>query len=148
MEIDIRALAESYAQMSEQELLELGQDYDSLTPQAQEVLRSEFARRKMEPPTIEPSEGPTPEEGRELITIRRYRQTAEAIVAQSLLHSAGIETFVRDESLFTTGLRMTDVLGGIRLQVRAADGPAAEEILTQPLPDSTAFFDEPLKDES
>jgi hypothetical protein len=148
MEIDIRELADKYAQMSEEELLELGKSYDTLTSQAQELLRSEFARRKLDPPILESTDEPRPEGGHELITVRRYRQTADAIVAQSLLTSAGIETFVRDESLLTTGLRMTDMLGGIRLQVRAVDGIAAEEILAQPLPDASAFNGEPFEDES
>lgn len=111
MEIDIRELADNYGQMSNEELLEVGQDYDALTAQAQEALRSEFARRKMEPPIIEPREKPQPA-SQDLVTVRRYRDLSEAIVARSLLESAGIDAILRDENMVRMEWQISNFLGG------------------------------------
>jgi hypothetical protein len=102
-----------YARMSEVELLELAQEYDSLTETAQSALRAEFARRHLEPPLIdEPVEEADPA-ARELVTVRRYRDLSEAIVARSLLESAGIAAGIRDENIARMEWQYSNLLGGI-----------------------------------
>ena len=89
-------LAAQYAQMSETELMELARSYDGLLEIAQVALRAEFARRGLEPPLVEE---PEEWEFRRLVTVRRYRDLAEAYVGRSLLESAGIPAWIADEHL-------------------------------------------------
>lgn len=73
-----------------------------------------------------------------LTTIRQYREQTEALIAQSVLDSAGIYSFLMDENTIRVNWAYSDVLGGIRLQVAQEDARAAEEILSQPIPESIA----------
>jgi hypothetical protein len=137
---------DEYAQMSESELLAIATSYESLTDSAQTALRAEFARRHLEPPIIEElDEEPTL---RNLITVRRYRDLSEAIVARSLVESAGIFCFLKDENLVRLDWQVSNFIGGIRLQVAAEDAAAANDLLDQPIPHTIAFegdgeFDQP-----
>jgi hypothetical protein len=132
-------LATRYALMSELELMELAQGYDSLTEGAQAALRAEFARRQLEPPLIEDRVEEGPPTSREVVTVRRYRDLSEAIVAQSLLESAGIKAWTRDENLVRMDWFYSNLVGGVRLQVDAADAAAAGEVLDQPVPEAIPF---------
>jgi hypothetical protein len=137
MHVDPAYLAATYAQLGENELLELAQAYDSLTDEAQAALRTEFRRRHLEPPLIEDREDPAAI--RELVTLRRYRDLSEAIVARSLLESAGIYVFLRDENLVRLDWQVSNFIGGIRLQVEAKDEIAALDLLSQSIPVSISF---------
>jgi hypothetical protein len=132
-------LAARYAGMNEVELLELAQQYDSLTEAAQSTLRTEFAKRKLEPPVLEDR----PESGhpayRALTTVRRYRDLSEAIVARSLLESAGIAAWIRDENVARMEWQYSNLLGGVRLQVETGDAEGALEVLNQPIPEAVPF---------
>jgi hypothetical protein len=124
-----------YAQLGDAELLQLAQDYDSLIDTAQFALRAEFDRRHLEPPLLdEPAF-----EARDLVTLRRYRDLSEAIVARSLLESAGIVVYLRDENLVRLDWQISNFIGGIRLQVEASDAPVATELLDQPIPEEFSF---------
>jgi hypothetical protein len=114
MNLEPEDIAEGYSKMVEGELLRLARSYDSLTDTAQAALRAEFSRRDLEPPFIEDEEEPEP---RNLVTLRRYRDLSEAIVARTLLESAGIYVFLRDENLVRLDWQMSNLIGGIRLQV-------------------------------
>jgi hypothetical protein len=118
--------------------MELARSYDSLTESAQTVLRGEFAKRLLDPPTIDELEIPAAS-GPNFITVRRYRDLSEAIVARSLLESAGIGAYLRDENLVRLEWQISNFIGGIRLQVERADEAAAAEILSQPIPDHVPF---------
>ena len=121
-------LAARYAGMSETELMELARSYDGLLETAQVALRAEFARRGLEPPLVE-----APEEWqfRRLVTVRRYRDLAEAYVGRSLLESAGIPAWIADENLVRMDWFYSNLVGGMRLQVDERDEAAAREILEQ-----------------
>jgi hypothetical protein len=112
--------------MSEVELLELAQDYDALTDSAKTALRAEFARRNLEPPLVEDRIESGEPAARSLMTVRRYRDLSEALVARSLLESAGISAWIRDENVARMEWQYSNLLGGIRLQVEASDaeGPS------------------------
>jgi hypothetical protein len=73
---------------------------------------------------------------RTLVTIRRYRDLSEAIVARSMLEAAGMEVFLQDENLVRLDWQVSNFIGGIRLQVPASDSAAATELLDQPIPAS------------
>src|SRR2546423_9382665 len=91
-------LAQLYAAMPDGELQELASETESLTDEARAALALEMSRRKLTP------EGPTePKESagsnsrvqlRDLLTIRQFRDLPEALLAKSVLDSAGIECFL------------------------------------------------------
>ena len=136
METDDQDFAARYAEFSEPELLKFARGYDSLTDRAQAALRSEFARRGLEAPLVEEEEFPAQ---RNLVTIRRYRDLSEAIVARSMLESAGIGVYLRDENLVRLDWQVSNFIGGIRLQVDAADEQNALELLSQPVQDPIPY---------
>jgi len=124
--------------MSESELLSLAASYDSLIEPAQDALRAEFARRGMEPPMLE-DKGWDEVTSQQLVTLRRYRDLSEAIVPRSMLESAGIFCFLQDQNFLRVDWGAAIALGGIRLQVRPEDVQAAEELLSQPIPESIEY---------
>ena len=119
-----------FSQMTEGELLRAAQRYDGLTDAAQTEMRAEFARRNLEPPLVEEAEQPE-----ELVTVRRYRDLSEGIVARSLLESVGMRAELRDENLIRLDWQISNFIGGLRLQVPAADAANAEELLSQAVVD-------------
>jgi hypothetical protein len=139
MLIDPEDIAARYAKMNDNDLLKFAQTYDSLTGSAQALLRAEFAHRRLDPPVIDDA---PPATLRKLVTIRRYRDLSEAIVARSLLEAAGIPVFLRDENLVRLEWQISNFIGGIRLQVEDTNEYAATEILDQPSPDTIPFGEE------
>ena len=124
-----RRLAETYAGMTEGELQRLARHSDSLTEPAWEALENEFDRRDLDWPE---DEGPVPREGielRKLVTIRQFRDLPEALLAKGSLESSGIECFLADENLVRLDWFISNFIGGIKLNVRAADVENARNIL-------------------
>jgi hypothetical protein len=134
--------ADLYRTMSESELDELVTEWHSLVDDARTALKAEFSRRGLEfiDPPLPVDELP---EYRDLVTLRRYRDLSEAIVARGVVESAGIFCFLKDENLVRLDWQMSNLVGGIRLQVAAADVEATEAILAQPIPDSISIPDQP-----
>ena len=130
MNTDRDDLVANYEKLGEGALMELARSYDSLTDAAQTALRAEFARRGLEPPLVEEKGVPAQ---RDLVTVRQYRDLSEAIVARSLLESAGIPVYLRDENLVRLDWQVSNVIGGIRLQVDAENERGAVELLNQPV---------------
>jgi hypothetical protein len=144
MNLNLDEFASLYARLDEPELVELARSYDSLIEPAQAAMREEFRRRGLEPPMIEESDGVR----QTLVTVRRYRDLSEAIVARSLLESAGIDVSLQDENLVRLDWQVSDFIGGIRLQVDAPHAAAATLLLDQPVVDpireeGQADFDQP-----
>lgn len=134
--------ADLYRPMSELELRELAADWHDLIDESRAALEAEFDSRGLSfveppPPVNEPVEY------RDLVTLRRYRDLSEAIVGRAVVESAGIFCFLKDENLVRLDWQMSNLLGGIRLQVGAADVEAAEAVLSQPVPDSIDIPDQP-----
>lgn len=121
---------EIFRRMSEQELLQAARGYDGLTDEAQAQMRGEFTRRGLEAPMVD-----EPEEPEELVTVRRYRDLSEGIVARSLLESVGMRAELRDENLIRLDWQISNFIGGLRLQVPAEDAANAEELLSQAVVD-------------
>lgn len=74
---------------------------------------------------------------------------SEAIVARSLLESAGIKVDLCDENLVRLDWQVSNFIGGIRLQVSSEDKQEAAEILDAPIPDlidygDTAVYSQPV----
>jgi hypothetical protein len=137
MQRDPEEFTQTYRNMLDGELLSLARSYDQLTEQAQNAMRAEFARRGLEPPLVEePEDSPVQ---RSLVTVARYRDLSEAIVVRTMLESAGIYVFLRDENLVRLDWQVSNFIGGIRLQVEANDEARAAELLSQTIPDVIPF---------
>ncbi len=136
MSEDQAALSTRYQGMQTAELETVARDYPSLTPYAQAALREEFARRGLEAPLADDSGEPA---YRHLVTLRRYRDLTEAMVARSMLESAGITVYLRDENTVRLDWQISNFIGGMRLQVEESDAAAATELLDQPIPENIYF---------
>jgi len=128
-----------YANMSDAELMTIARDYADLTDSAQAAIRAEFAKRNLEPPTIDPPEQSP--ESNELVTVKRFRDLPEAAIAKSMLESAEVPSWLLDENLVRIDWGYSQAVGGIRLQVRREDESAAKELLAQRVPDSIQYSD-------
>jgi Putative prokaryotic signal transducing protein len=129
-----RRLADLYASLEKGELEEIAGDADSLTPVAREALRAEMLGRGMEaaPARREAKETPTSKrEAPRPVMIGRYRDSPEALVAKSMLDSAGIESFLTDENLVRMDWFYSNLVGGIKLMVREEDAETARKVLEQ-----------------
>jgi hypothetical protein len=139
MKLNFQDFARTYRAMGDLELLELAQAHESLTDPAKDALRAEFGERKLDPPIIEEASQPAK---RTLVTVNRYRDLSQAIVARSLLESAGVAAYLCDENLVRLEWQISNTIGGIRLQVEVAVEAAAKDILAQPIPPQIAFGEE------
>lgn len=74
------------------------------------------------------------ETDKSIITLRRFRDLPEALVAKSILDSAGIESFLCDENLVRMDWFYSPVIGGMRLWVREEDASTAEELPSLKVP--------------
>jgi hypothetical protein len=135
--------ADLYRPMSELELQDLLADWHSLIPEARSALVAEFATRGLEFIEPQPQGDETQPEFRNLVTIRRYRDLSEALVARAVVESSGIFCFLKDENLVRLDWQVSNFIGGIRLQVDVQDVEAAEAILSQPIPNEISIPDQP-----
>lgn len=69
------------------------------------------------------------------VTIRQFGDMAEALLAQSRLDSAGIESFLTDTNIARVEWPITR---GMRLQVEAEDAEAAVALLDQSATDGSS----------
>jgi hypothetical protein len=134
------SLESRFAAMSDDEMLAVGAEYSSLTDEAQAIVRSEFKRRSLEVPSVE-DEQPSDALAK-VATIRQYRDQADALMARSVLESAGIGCYLRDENTIRIDWLWSNLMGGIRLQVAEEDVEAAEQLLSQPIPETIAVAGE------
>jgi hypothetical protein len=72
---------------------------------------------------------------RELVTIRKFRDLPEALLAQGRLESSGVESFLFDDNMVRMDWLISNLLGGIKLKVEEANVEIAEEILNQEISD-------------
>ncbi len=129
--------------MNEAGLMALARRYDTLTEPEQDALRAEFAQRGLEPPLLEEEAEPTPPVDQKLVTVRRYRDLSEAIVARAVIEGAGIYCFLQNENMVRLDWQLSNFIGGIRLQVAESDAAVAEQILSAPVPASIQMEGEP-----
>ena len=119
--------------MADGELLKIAGDRASLTEIAQLILDQEVTRRRLASQVVIP--GIDQLEKRDLVTIRKFRDLPEALLAKGSLDSAGIECFLADDNMIRLDWFISNLLGGIKLQVQPGDVEAAEEVLNQPIPE-------------
>jgi hypothetical protein len=127
-----RRLAQLYASLPDGELEQLAREAASLTDEARAALESEMARRRMTEQAAN-AEGSSASSGppgmRDLLTIRQFRDLPEALLAKSVLDSAGIECFLGDDNLIRMDWLWSNLLGGIKLRVRQEDALVASRLL-------------------
>jgi len=128
-------LTESYSRQMDGELETIaGQAYE-LTDTAREALRAEISRRGL---SIQLNEDfPTYDalELRDIVTIRKFRDLPEALLAKGSLDSAGIEAVLTDDNIVRLDWFWSNLMGGIKLNVAPEEVEAANEILDQPIPE-------------
>jgi hypothetical protein len=129
-------LAAFYASMSEPELQQLAHDQGELTEQARQILEAEFARRGLPFEIQNPSDS-IDERNTRLVILQQFRDLPDALLAKSVLDSAGIPCFLADENTVRIDWLWSNLLGGVKLWVREDDAPQAAEMLT------LDFSDEP-----
>jgi len=149
-------LADFYAGQMDGELEKVaGQAYE-LTDLALEALRAELSRRGLKAKLVEkrpltPNQGPVPgdpppqrtvevlPEGeldmRAMVTIRQFRDLPEALLAKGSLDSAGIECVLVDGNIVRLDWFLSNLIGGVKLEVDPDDVEAAEQVLSQPIPE-------------
>ncbi len=125
-------LTNLYADMEDAELEKIGANLDSLTAVARQVLAGEMLKRGMKLPEPPPSrvEVASP------VAIQRYRDLPQAAMAQSILESAGIESFLADANLVRMDWFYSNAVGGIKVVVREQDAEEARKLLEQGVPES------------
>lgn len=128
-----RRAAEHYASLTDEELRRLADEAWSLTEGGRQALQAELGRRGMQvslvtslPPKTAPPN---------LVTIRRFRDNSEALLAQTALESAGIESFLIDETTIRMDWLWSDALGGVKLCVRPEDSDGAVTVLGESIPE-------------
>ena len=127
-------IAGVYAAMSDEELSQIAESGDELSVAAQEAFLAEAAKRglKFE---IAPPHGEDVFEFNQTVTLRQFRDLPEALLAKGSLESAGIQAYLVDDNMIRMDWFISNLLGGIKLKVRAEDAEVALEILNQPIPE-------------
>ncbi len=75
------------------------------------------------------------DEPSQLVTIRKFRDLPEALIAKGSLESAGIRCSLGDDNMVRLDWFYSNLIGGVKLQVSSEDASAAAEILDQPIPE-------------
>ncbi len=159
-EAERKRLTEFYSQQMDGELEQVAAQAYELTEAAREALRAELAKRGLtpnfvdqvpvvvkdtqlwkpgDPPPSVPLADKANEDGelelRNMVTIRQFRDLPEALLAKGCLDSAGIECALVDTNMVRLDWFISNLLGGVKLQVAAEDATSANELLNQPIPE-------------
>jgi hypothetical protein len=133
-------IAGVYSAMSGEELRQIAESGDELSDSAQEVLLAEAAKRGLKV-EISPPRGEDVYEFNETVTVRKFRDLPEALLAKGSLESAGIQAYLIDENMIRLNWFRSNFFGGIKLKVHVEDAEAASEILNQPIPETIDIED-------
>ena len=71
-----------------------------------------------------------------LVTVARFRDLPEALLAQGKLESCGIPSYLADSELVRTDWLYSNAIGNMRLQVKPEDAEEALALLEEPPPES------------
>ncbi|HET6142079.1 MAG TPA: hypothetical protein VFE02_01125 [Candidatus Acidoferrales bacterium] len=132
-------VSQLYARMSELELKALADDAWTLTETGNQALLAELARRGLNFQLATAASAPTIAPSSNLVTVRKFRDVPEALLAKGFLESGGLESFLADETTIRMDWLWSNLLGGIKLCVNREDVEAAVQILNQEIPDSFDF---------
>lgn len=134
-------LVERHREMTDVELGEFADDGASLTDLAREALSAELLRRGLETVIRESAQSAGDACDTAPVTIRQYLNVPEALLAKSILDSAGISCFLGDQNIIRLDWFLSNALGGVKLLVKEQDAVAANELLNQHSPESSLAED-------
>ncbi len=134
-----RRLQDLYAAKADEELEALLDHEDALTAIARQALYAELERREIDAARNHSPAAGQESEFRKLITIRQFRDLPEALLAKGFVESAGIPCFLADDNIVRMDWFISNFVGGIKLQVKPDDVPAALEVLDQPILEEFSF---------
>lgn len=72
----------------------------------------------------------------EIVTLWRYRDLSEALVAKAKLQSEALRCSLADDNIVRLNWFLSNAIGGVRLQVVDVDAEAAMELLAEAIPPS------------
>jgi hypothetical protein len=131
-----QGLARLYSGMTPEELEKVAADGIDLTDVARETLKTEITRRALAITVTEGLAGEDVFEARDLVSIRRFRDLPEALLAKGSLEASGIECFLTDDNMVRMDWFISNLLGGVKLAVNQEDVEAATAILDEPMPET------------
>jgi len=142
-------LAALYAAMADGELEKVAEDSGELTEPARQALRAEIGRRNL---NIEVAD-PRPQffikpELQEWVRVKRYRDLWQADIGRSVLESSGVESLLVDHNVIRMDWFWSNLIGGVKLNVKPDDAEDADTLLRQLPPeqfdyDAGATFEQP-----
>jgi hypothetical protein len=121
--------------MGDIELKDLADEAWSLTEAGRELLRAELARRGLEFELDTTAPAALEVRPRNLVALRQFRDLPGALLAKGFLESAGVESFLIDETTIRMDWLWSNLLGGVKLCVNQEDAEAASQILSQEIPE-------------
>jgi hypothetical protein len=124
-------LSEVYAGKTNEELTSLAGEGGSLTDLARVALKRELSRRRLHVVVRRSSRPAKAPDLPSLVTVRQFLTVQGAIMAKSILDSAGIESFLADDNVISMNWLWSNALGGVKLQVRKTDAAIALNLLNQ-----------------
>ena len=124
-----------YSGMSDAELERVAASGYELSEVARQALEAEISRRGIDV-AIATSPGLDVYELNQTVTVGKFRDLPQALLAKGGLESAGIEAYLVDDNMIRMDWFYSNLLGGIKLNVRPDDVEAAQEILNQPIPET------------
>lgn len=123
-----------YESFTDEELLRIAKDWPSLTPQARDAVEDEMDRRGLDEPEPEAPSSEIVTEHRPLVTVAKFGDLHEALLAKGMLDTAGIECYLVDDNMVRLDWLISNILGGVKLAVTRSNVRAAEELLAEPMP--------------
>jgi hypothetical protein len=129
-------LRRRYAGLSDGELEKIADDLPELTDAARQALTTELSARGLDSDRKRATESAPVDEtsARALVTIRQFRDLPEALLAKGMLDSGGIESFLADDNMVRMDWFISNLIGGVKLQVAPQDVQEASELLDLPIP--------------
>jgi hypothetical protein len=121
--------------MSDAELKKLADEAWSLTETGKVSLRAELTRRGLEFALVTTAAVAPEAPSSNVVTLRKFRDLPEALLAKGFLESAGVESFLIDETTIRMDWLWSNLLGGVKLCVNREDTEAAAQILSQEIPE-------------
>jgi len=129
-------LRRRYAGLSDGELEKIAADLPELTDAARQALTTELSARGLALAGGATEDTPPADDTstRTLVTIRQFRDLPEALLAKGMLDSGGIESFLADDNMVRMDWFISNLIGGVKLQVAPQDVQEASELLDLPIP--------------
>ena len=124
-----------YDELTDAKLQEIADEAPGLTEAARSALADVIARRGLNI-RLADSMPFDQVEWQELVTIRRFRDLPEALLAKGALDAAGIQSFLADENMVRMQWFISSGIGGIRLQVKKEEVEEALSVLGEPIPET------------